>query len=168
MSRDEHRARAPRSVGCAVLTVSDTRTAGTDESGRLTRERLEAAGHRVVGSAIVRDEPEAVIRELTSFLKHPDVEAILVNGGTGISPRDRTHDAVASLLETRLDGFGEIFRALSFQEIGPAAMLSRAIAGLSKGRVLFSMPGSPAAVGLALDRLIIPELAHIVGESRKT
>jgi len=168
MGLHEHRRGAPRSVNCAIVTVSDTRSPETDESGRLTRELLEAAGHRVRHSAIVPDEPELVAEELMSLLLRDDVEAVLVNGGTGISPRDRTHEAIAGLLDRRLDGFGELFRSLSFQEIGAAAMLSRAVAGMARGRVLFSMPGSPAAVRLALDRLIIPELAHIVGESRKT
>jgi len=157
-----------RALGCAVLTISDTRTAETDESGRLTRDLLERAGHRIVHSSIVPDDPARVVVEVSALLLREEVEAVLMNGGTGISPRDRTHDAVSALLESRLDGFGEIFRALSYKEIGAAAMLSRALAGLARGRVLFSMPGSPAAVRLALEKLILPELGHILSEARKT
>lgn len=168
MGLHEHQASAPRRVACAVLTISDTRTPETDESGRLARELLEKAGHRVVHAAILPDEPERVSEALAALLMRSDVEAVLVNGGTGISPRDRTHEAVTALLDRRLDGFGELFRALSYAEIGAAAMLSRAAAGTARGRVLFSMPGSPAAVRLALEKLILPELGHAVGEARKT
>jgi len=168
MGLHEHHERGRRSVRCAVVTVSDTRTPENDESGRLARELLAAAGHLVAHTVILPDDPERVTEELLALLLGDDVEAVIVNGGTGISPRDRTHEAVAALLDRRLDGFGEIFRALSYQEIGPAAMLSRAVAGLARGRVLFSIPGSPAAVRLALEKLILPELGHVVVEARKT
>jgi len=168
MGLHEHRRSKPGAVACAVLTISDTRTLETDESGRLTRDLLERAGHRIVHTAILPDDPERVGMEVTALLLREDVEAVLINGGTGISPRDRTHEAVSALLEGRLDGFGELFRALSYQEIGAAAMLSRAVAGLARGRVLFSMPGSPSAVILALEKLILPELGHVVGEARKS
>lgn len=164
--REHHRA-ARGGVRCAVLTVSDTRTEETDESGRLTRTLLEQAGHRAVAHGIVPDDPEAVRREVAGFLHREDVDAVLVNGGTGIAPRDRTLEAVAAVLEKPLPGFGELFRALSFQEIGPAAMLSRAIGGVCRGRAVFVMPGSPAAVRLALERLILPELGHVIAEARK-
>jgi molybdenum cofactor biosynthesis protein B len=163
-----HRATSPRSIACAVLTISDTRTTETDESGRLTRELLEGAGHRVAHAEILPDDPSRVAEVIGALLVRDDVEAVLINGGTGISPRDSTHEAVLGLLDRRLDGFGELFRALSYDEIGAAAMLSRALAGMARGRVLFSMPGSPAAVRLALEKLILPELGHIVGEARKT
>src|SRR6266850_8283281 len=117
MGLHEHRRSSPLAVSCAVLTISDTRTPQTDESGRLTRDRLERAGHRIVHTAILPDDAERVGLELKALLLREDVEAVLINGGTGISPRDRTHEAVVALLDGRLDGFGELFRALSFQEI---------------------------------------------------
>ncbi|MDW8058689.1 MAG: MogA/MoaB family molybdenum cofactor biosynthesis protein [Thermomicrobium sp.] len=152
---------------CAVITVSDTRTAETDTSGALIRERLERAGHAVVGYAIVPDEREAVGQLVDEFAARPDCDAILLNGGTGIARRDVTYEAVAERLEKRLDGFGELFRWLSYREIGPAAMLSRAIAGVYGGKIVIAMPGSTAAVRLAMDELIVPELAHLVFEARK-
>ena len=167
MAHEEHRRAAPASVSCAVVTVSDTRTPETDLSGRLTRELLAAAGHRIAAARIVPDDPEEVRRVLLDLLGDEGVDAVLLNGGTGIAPRDRTLEAVAALLERTIDGFGEIFRHLSYQEIGPAAMLSRATAGIARGRVVFSMPGSPGAVRLALEKLILPEIAHAVGEARK-
>ncbi|MBI3448080.1 MAG: MogA/MoaB family molybdenum cofactor biosynthesis protein [Acidobacteria bacterium] len=167
MGVHEHRASAPHSVGCAVLTISDTRTPDTDESGRLIRSMLEERGHRVVHTAILPDDAGTVEGALRTLLARDDVQAILLNGGTGISPRDRTFEAIAALLERRLDGFGEIFRQLSYREIGAAAMLSRAVAGLARGRVLFSMPGSTRAVRLAMESLILPEIGHVVGEAGK-
>jgi molybdenum cofactor biosynthesis protein B len=161
---DEHKRNAPRSVGCFVLTISDTKTAETDVSGRLIRELLEKAGHEVVGSKIVKDEPslvEAVVREGCADRR---VQAIVMTGGTGITSRDSTYEAVEGMLEKRLPGFGELFRLLSYQEIGPAAMLSRAQAGVVKGRILFSLPGSPNACRFALEKLIMPELGHLVSE----
>ena len=162
MGLHEHRRSKPGAVACAVLTISDTRTLETDESGRLTRDLLERAGHRIVHTAILPDDPERVGMEVTALLLREDVEAVLINGGTGISPRDRTHEAVSALLEGRLDGFGELFRMLSYQEVGAAAMLSRAAAGVARGKVLASLPGAPAAVELGMARLLIPELAHMV------
>jgi molybdenum cofactor biosynthesis protein B len=150
-------------VACALLTVSDTRRPGTDRSGPWLRASLERAGHEVVAAAIAPDEPRAVRARLRSFARDRRVRAILITGGTGIAPRDRTYEAVAGLLEKRLDGFGELFRALSYREIGAAAMLSRAVAGTWRGRLLFVMPGSPAAVKLAVRRLIVPELGHATG-----
>lgn len=160
----EHKAHAPKSVGCFVLTISDTKTPETDTSGRLIRELLEKAGHSVRGSAIVRDEPtqvQAVIREQCA---EPGVQVVILTGGTGITSRDSTFEAVEALLEKRLTGFGEFFRFLSYQEIGPAAMLSRAQAGVSRGHIVFSLPGSPNACRLAMEKLIIPELGHLVRE----
>jgi molybdopterin adenylyltransferase len=163
----DHHRNAPRSVSCAVVTVSDTRTPDTDESGTLTRSLLERSGHRIAASLIVPDEPERVHEEILSLLLRDDVEAVLVNGGTGISPRDRTYEAIESLLERTLPGFGELFRNLSYQQIGPAAMMSRAVAGLSRGRLVFSMPGAAQAVRLAMESLILPEIGHMAGEARK-
>lgn len=160
----EHKAHAPKSVGCFVLTISDTKTPETDASGRLILEMLEKAGHVVKGWAIVKDEPadvQAVIREQCAA---PGVQAILLTGGTGIASRDSTFEAVEALLDKRLTGFGELFRFLSYQEVGTAAMLSRAQAGVSKGRIIFSLPGSPNACRLAMEKLILPELGHLVRE----
>lgn len=161
---EEHKAHAPRSVGCFVLTVSDTKTPETDTSGAVIRERLEAAGHRVVGAAIVRDEPAEVQRVIRDAAADPAVQAIILTGGTGITSRDSTFEAVEALLDKRLPGFGELFRMLSYQEIGAAAMLSRAQMGVHQRRIVVSLPGSPNACRLALDRLLIPELPHLVRE----
>jgi len=164
MSHRQHRRAGPVAVPCAILTVSDTRRPGTDRSGAWLRAALRRAGHPVVETAIVRDEPREVRAQLRRFARAgTPVRAILITGGTGIAPRDRTYEAVAGLLEKRLDGFGELFRMLSYREIGAAAMLSRAVAGTWRGRLLFVMPGSQAAVRLAARRLIVPELGHAAG-----
>jgi molybdenum cofactor biosynthesis protein B len=149
-------------VACAVVTVSDTRTPDTDASGARIRSALETAGHRVVSYAILPDEPARIRDHVERVLGDPEVQAVIVNGGTGIAPRDTTYEALTGLLEKRLEGFGELFRMLSWQEVGPAAMLSRAAAGVARGKVLASLPGSPAAVALAMDRLLVPELGHMV------
>ena len=162
VSSTEHKAHAPARVACFALTVSDTRTEETDTGGRAIRERLEAAGHSVSGHAIVRDEPSQVTAIVRERLADPATQVIITTGGTGISARDTTFEAVTALFEKRLDGFGELFRMLSFQEIGAAAMLSRATAGTVGRKAIFVLPGSPAAVRLAMDRLIVPELGHIV------
>jgi len=146
----------------AVLTVSDTRTEADDRSGPAARRAIEAAGHRVVAAAIVRDEPDEVRARVDAWLARDDCDAVLVSGGTGVAPRDRTYEAVAGRLERRLDGFGELFRALSFEQVGSAAMLSRAVGGVAAGRPVFSVPGSPRAVELALERLILPEIGHLL------
>lgn len=163
----EHRASAPDSVGCVVITVSDTRTPETDRSGTIMRERLTAAGHRVVGYEIVRDEPAEITRVLDQWTADPACQAILFNGGTGIARRDTTFDVISARLEKTLPGFGELFRMLSYAEIGPAAMLSRATAGVLAGRMIISTPGSSNAVALAMDKLIASELAHLVYEVTK-
>jgi len=167
MGPSDHRHRDLRHLTVTIITVSDTRTPETDESGKLARRMVEEAGHRVAGAHIVRDEPDALRSLLRDRLGDGEVDAILLNGGTGISRRDGTHEVVAGELEKTLPGFGEIFRALSYEEIGPGAMLSRAVGGLARGKVVFSMPGSTKAVRLALEKLILPELAHAVGEARK-
>ena len=154
-------------MGCFVLTVSDTRTPDTDTSGRAIRAMLEEAGHVVTGSTIVRDEPADVARAVRSGLDTPDTRVVISTGGTGITARDGTFEAVNELFEKRLDGFGELFRMLSFQDIGAAAMLSRATAGTIGRAAVFVLPGSEAAVRLALSRLIIPELAHIAQQLTK-
>lgn len=166
-SVEEHRAAAPEGVGAAVITVSDTRTKETDTSGRIMIQRLEAAGHTVVGYEIVRDEPQEIVAVLNHFATDAACRAILFSGGTGIARRDTTYDVIAGRLEKTLDGFGELFRVLSFEEIGAAAMLSRATAGVYLGCLVFSMPGSSNAVTLAMDKLIAGELSHLVYEVTK-
>jgi molybdenum cofactor biosynthesis protein B len=170
MSRDravtprEHKATAPTSVACYVLTVSDTKTPETDTSGTLIRELLSAAGHRVTGSAIVRDEPAEVSRLVRAACAEAQVQAVILTGGTGITSRDSTFEAIEALLDKRLPGFGELFRMLSFAEVGAAAMLSRAQMGIHARRIVVSLPGSPDACRLALEKLIIPELGHLLRE----
>ena len=160
----EHKASAPRSIGCWVLTISDSKTRETDTSGTLIRELLEGTGHRVIGSEIVRDEPAEVQRVIRAACHHAAVQAVIMTGGTGITSRDATFEAVEAMLDKRLPGFGELFRLLSWEEIGAAAMLSRAQAGVRQGRLIFSLPGSPNACRLALEKLILPELGHLVRE----
>ncbi len=152
---------------CAVLTVSDTRTLETDRGGSLIVEMLRSAGHEVVRRGIVPDEPDQVRAWVQEALEDPSVQAVLTTGGTGIAPRDRTYEVVSQLLDKRLDGFGELFRMLSYQEVGAAAMLSRAIGGVARGKILLAMPGSPAAVRLAMEKLVLPELGHLVWEATR-
>lgn len=162
MSHTEHQAAAPPSIRCFVLTVSDTRTDATDTSGRAIRALLEGAGHAVVSHTLVRDDPEAVTAQVGHALADARVQAVITTGGTGITSRDGTFEAVDALLEKRLPGFGELFRMLSFAEIGAAAMMSRATAGMARGTAVFVLPGSEHAVRLAMTRLVLPELGHVV------
>ena len=162
---DEHKATAPTSVGCFVLTVSDTKTPETDTSGKVIRELLGGGGHTVVASAIVRDEPADVTRVVREACADARVKVVILTGGTGITSRDCTYEAVSAMLWKRLDGFGELFRVLSYEQIGAAAMMSRAVAGTIAGRVVISLPGSEAAVRLAVEKLLVPELGHLVREA---
>lgn len=166
MGHEEHRREAPRTLRIFVVTASDTRGEAEDESGAYLKESIAGGGHAVAGYRVVRDEP-AQIRAALDEAARAGADAIVVNGGTGIAARDRTYEAVAALLDKRLDGFGELFRMLSYAEIGSAAMLSRAVAGVWGGRAVFSVPGSRAAVGLAWEKLIGPEIGHVVREIRK-
>jgi len=168
MSSEEHRATAAGlTAACAVLTVSDTRTEADDEGGRRIATALEGAGHRVVARTIVRDEPAAIDALLRTWLEAGEAEVVVTTGGTGITRRDTTVEVVERLLDKRLEGFGELFRMLSHREIGAAAMLSRAVAGLAGRAAVFALPGSPAAVRLALEELIVPELPHLLRELRR-
>lgn len=164
---DEHKQLAKKegAVPVAVVTVSDTRTPETDTSGQLIHERLAAAGHQVVAYQIIKDEPDQIhtLLDTLTAADHP-CKIIIFNGGTGISPRDTTFDALSKKLEKVLPGFGELFRMLSYPEIGAAAMLSRAVAGTYRGRIIFSTPGSSHAVALAMEKLILPELQHLAWE----
>lgn len=166
-SGQEHRDAAPRSVGCAILTVSDTRTEETDASGALLRELLSAAGHAIVRYRIVPDDPALIASVLEDWVADAAVQAVLTNGGTGIAGRDNTYEAIDAMLDKRIDGFGELFRMLSYEDIGPAAMLSRAVGGIRGETVILAMPGSSNAVRLAAERLILPEIGHLVYETTK-
>ena len=167
MSVPAHRASAPATVRVFVLTVSDTRTLETETSGRAIAELAQTAGHEVVGRTLVRDEPADVQRVLRDQLDRGEADVLITTGGTGVSARDATPDAVEELFDKPLPGFGELFRMLSFGEIGAAAMLSRATAGVAGRQAIFLLPGSEAAVRLAMTRLVLPELGHLVGELRK-
>jgi molybdenum cofactor biosynthesis protein B len=164
MSHVEHKATSPASVTCYVLTISDTRTPDTDTSGRAIAELLESNGHRVAGRGVVKDDPGAIRDALTTQLAESAAKVVITTGGTGITSRDSTYEVVSGLLEKRLDGFGELFRMLSYQEIGSAAIMTRACAGRARGKLVVSLPGSENAVRLAMTKLILPELGHLVRE----
>lgn len=166
-SVQQHHAEAPKTIRCAVITVSDTRTLETDTGGKTLVDRLLAAGHAVARREIVPDEPQRILALLFEMRDSLEIDAILLTGGTGISRRDQTYETIAGILTKSLPGYGELFRMLSYQQIGPAAMLSRAIGGLLDAKVVLTMPGSPKAVELAMDRVILPELGHLVREARK-
>jgi molybdenum cofactor biosynthesis protein B len=163
-----HRKAAPSSVATAIVTVSDTRTRETDSGGALVAELLADAGHAVVSREIVRDDGEAIAAGLSGLLAREDTRAIVFTGGTGVAPRDVTPESVEPLLERVIPGFGELFRVLSYEDIGSAALLSRALAGMARGKVVFVIPGSRGAVRLAMEKLILPELGHLAGEAVKT
>ncbi|MEM9419927.1 MAG: molybdenum cofactor biosynthesis protein B [Planctomycetota bacterium] len=165
-STAQHRAAsADQRARCAVLTVSDTRTKETDKGGKLIIEHLEAAGHAIGAYEILPDEPTAIELQLTTWLAtQPPFDAIITTGGTGIASRDTTVEVARRHLDKELEGFGELFRMLSWEEVGPAAMLSRAVAGLAGETLVFTLPGSSNAVGLAMTKLIIPELPHLIWE----
>ena len=163
---EQHRASAPADVRVALLTVSDSRTPATNEGGRLLRTLAEEARLTVVDEALVPDQPEQIRARIAGWAKDDRADAALVTGGTGLGPRDRTPEALAPLFQRRVPGFGELFRMLSFQEIGSAAMLSRAEAGMIDAMAVFLLPGSPAAIDLAMRRLIAPELRHLLGQLR--
>ncbi len=166
-SVEKHRESAPDHVRAAILTISDTRTTEDDTGGDTVQELLEEAGHEIVSRSIVRDEASRIRTELVDLLARSDVDAVITTGGTGISARDTTYEVVDRMIEKKLDGFGEIFRMLSYEEIGAAAFLSRAVAGAVGTKLVASLPGSRNAVRLAVDKLLVPEIAHVVFELRK-
>lgn len=166
-SVEEHRAQAPVAIRIAVLTISDTRDEAADLSGALIKDSLLNAGHHVANSAIVHDDPGAIVAHVLDWVRSEAIDSVITTGGTGIAPRDRTPEALNGIFERTLDGFGELFRMLSYQEVGPAALLSRAVAGTVGGKPVFALPGSRNAVRLAMERLILPEIAHVVYEARK-
>ena len=163
----KHKESAPETVRVAILTISDTRTPETDTGGDVAKELLEGAGQEVVERRIVRDEVSGIRDNLIDLLARSDVDAVVTTGGTGISARDTTYEVVERMVEKRLDGFGEIFRMLSYEEIGSAAMMSRALAGSVGSKFVASLPGSRNAVRLAVEKLLVPELSHVVFELRK-
>ena len=162
MTDGPHPDKGAIAVACAVITVSDTRTPETDRSGQIAQHLLLEAGHEVKFYRILPDEPDQIQQQLMALSQNPDVDAIIFNGGTGIAPRDTTYDAIEHLLEKQLPGFGELFRWLSYQEIGSRAIASRAIAGVLNAKLVFSVPGSSNAVKLAMSQLILPELIHLI------
>ncbi|MBI2366413.1 MAG: MogA/MoaB family molybdenum cofactor biosynthesis protein [Deltaproteobacteria bacterium] len=164
VSIHEHKDKGKKSIRCFVITVSDTRGETTDLSGQTIKSLLSGEGHQTNGYCIVKDEPAQIEALLNEALASEDVDAVIVNGGTGIAPRDGTFEVVSRFLEKKLDGFGEIFRYLSYLDIGSAAIMSRAAAGTARGKVLISLPGSKGAVALAMEKLILPELRHMVSQ----
>ncbi len=162
-----HRHHAPRELAVAVVTVSDTRNAETDTGGDLLADGLGGAGHKIVARRWVADDRSAIRTTLEALLEDSSVQVVVVTGGSGLAPRDVTPDALAGLLEREIPGFGELFRALSYEEIGAAAMLSRATAGVARGRIVAALPGSRGALRLALEKLLIPELGHLYAEANK-
>jgi molybdenum cofactor biosynthesis protein B len=167
MSAEEHRRAASAVLGFAVVTVSDSRSPANDTSGDAIRNLISSSGHRIVDSALVPDDVAAIRAAVRRLLALPDTDVVVTTGGTGFSPRDVTLEALRPLLERTIDGFGELFRMLSFQQVGAAAMLSRAAAGLVGAKAVFLLPGSPKAVALAMEKLILPEAAHLVGQARR-
>jgi len=165
VSTEQHRRTAPASVRCYVLTISDTRTENDDVSGDTIVGLLASAGHVIMGRALVKDDPDAVCHAIIA--NAPGADVVITTGGTGITSRDSTYEAVAGLLEKQLDGFGELFRVLSFEEIGSAAMLTRVCAGAIGRTAIFTLPGSQHAVTLGMTKLILPEIGHVVRELRR-
>jgi molybdenum cofactor biosynthesis protein B len=167
MGYREHKEKALKTVNCAVMTVSDSRTPETDAGGQLILKCLQEQLHPVLSYQIVRDDPEEIRRVLEALGADEKIQVVILTGGTGLSRRDVTYETIRDLLEKEIMGFGEIFRYLSYQEIGPAAMMSRATAGVYRGRVIISLPGSEGAVRLAMEKLILPELGHMVWDATR-
>ena len=163
----EHKSQGPQSLRCVIITVSDTRTLENDTGGQSVIDHLTTAGHQVVCREIIPDDPARMRPLLDELCGRDDVDAILLTGGTGVTSRDQTYETISGILDKPMPGYGEIFRMLSFQEIGPAACLSRAVAGIARGKVVLTMPGSPAGVRLAMEKIIVPELRHFVREARR-
>ena len=167
MSYQEHKQKAPQSVSCAVITISDSRTEEDDESGRLISQKLTENGHRVLSYAVLKDEADSIKKKIDELLSQKELQVIITNGGTGVGHRDVTVETIYPILEKKLDGFGELFRFLSYQEIGTASIMSRAIAGAVKGKIILCLPGSPGAAKLAMDKIILPEIGHMVREATR-
>ena len=167
MGYQEHKHKAPQSVSCAVLTISDTRTERDDESGRLIRGKLGENGHRVISYSILKNEADSIRKKIYELLKEEELQVIIATGGTGVSRRDITIETIYPILEKKLDGFGELFRFLTYSEIGTGSIMSRAMAGVAGGKVILCLPGSPEATNLAMDKIILPEIGHLVMEATR-
>ena len=167
MGYQEHKHKAPKSVSCAVLTISDTRTERDDESGRLIRQKLSETGHWVILHCILKNEADPIKNKIYELLKEEELQVIIAIGGTGVSRRDITVETIYPILEKKLDGFGELFRFLTYSEIGTGSIMSRAIAGVTEGKVILCLPGSIEAAKLAMSKIILPELGHLVMEATR-
>jgi len=167
MSYQEHKEKSPRNVSCAVFTISDTRMEETDESGKVLREKLIQNGHSIVQYSILKNDADDIRQKIQDLLREDAVQVIITSGGTGMSRRDITVETVLPMLEKKLDGFGELFRFLTFQELGTASIMSRAMAGAARGKVIICIPGSLGAVRLAMDKIILPEIGHMVREATR-
>jgi molybdenum cofactor biosynthesis protein B len=167
LSHLEHKRVSPESITCAIITISDSRTEADDESGKLYRELLTQNGHKILAYALLKNDAAAIKQKVLDLLKMADLQVIITSGGTGLSRRDVTVETVTPLLEKRLEGFGELFRSLSYQEIGTSAILSRAVTGVTSGKVILCLPGSLGATRLALERIILPEIGHMVREASR-
>ena len=154
-------------MSCAVLTISDSRTERDDESGKLIRQKLSQSGHRVMFYSILKNEADSIKKKIHELLRQQELQVIITSGGTGVSHRDITVETIAPILEKKLDGFGQLFRFLSYQEIGTAAIMSRAFAGVAQRKVILCLPGSPGAANLAMDKIILPEIGHMVREATR-
>ncbi len=167
MGYQEHKHEAPQSVSCAVIIISDSRTERDDESGKLIKQRLSENGHRVMAYAILKNDAGAIRKKIQELLGQDELQVVIASGGTGVSHRDVTVDTIESILEKKLDGFGELFRLLTYQEIGTGSIMSRATAGVAKGKFILCLPGSLGAVTLAMDKIILPEIGHLVREATR-
>jgi molybdenum cofactor biosynthesis protein B len=167
MGYQEHKNQAPKSVTCAVLIISGTRTEQSDESGKLIMQALKKEGHQVISYSILKNDADSILKNLDELLKEESLQVIITSGGTGASHLDITIETISPILEKKLDGFGELFRFLTYQEIGTSSIMSRAMAGVVKGRVIICLPGSVKAVSLAVERIILPEIGHLVREATR-
>ncbi|HEX9896493.1 MAG TPA: MogA/MoaB family molybdenum cofactor biosynthesis protein [Dehalococcoidales bacterium] len=167
MGYHEHKQHSIANVACAVLTTSDSRTEQDDESGKLIKQRLTDSGHKVAYYAILKNDSEAIKLKIEELLRRDDIQVIITGGGTGLSKRDVTVNTITPMLEKKLEGFGELFRQLTYQEIGTGSIMSRAIAGVTNGKVIICIPGSLGAATLAMDKIILPEIGHLVREATR-
>ena len=167
MGYHDHKHEALKSVSCAVITISDSRTEENDKSGKLIKQRLGENGHRVMSYSILKNEADTIKQKIRELLREDELQVIITSGGTGASHRDITVETILPILEKELDGFGELFRFLTYQEIGTASIMSRAVAGVVRGKVILCLPGSPGAANLAMDKIILPEIGHLVSEATR-
>ncbi len=167
MGYKEHKHKAPKSVSCAILTISDSRTEQDDGSGKLARQKLSEASHRITQYCILKNDKDSIKEKVSALLREDEPQVIITIGGTGVSRNDTTVEAINPILDKKLDGFGELFRSLTYQEIGTGSIMSRAIAGVARGKVIICLPGSPDALNLAMDKIILHELGHLVMEATK-